>query len=100
MGSFISWLASLVSTPTKFLLALANEHKGVRRGLVIWSAMQVQWVIHKVFDNMEKITPTAITMATIIIAPLVGLIVYYVKLRSDSEGDDPADSPEPAKVAP
>lgn len=96
----MDFLRSLFLTPYGFLVELANKHKGFRRGLVIWSCMQIGWTIHKVFDNMDKISPTVISMATIVIAPLVGLVVYYVKLRSDNDGDDDGPGPSPPPTTP
>lgn len=89
----LQFLLSVFKTPTVLLNSLLNQHKGVRRGLVIWAAMQVQWVIHRVFEHMDQLTAIVVSMTTIIVAPLVGLIVYYVHLRSVNDGDDDSSPP-------
>lgn len=89
MNLAFTWLLGLFRSPTSLLLSLVNQHKGIRRGLVIWAAMQVGWVIHRVFDHMDQISGFAVSAMTVVVAPLVGLIVFYVKTRTDAEsGDD------------
>jgi len=88
-------MAKLFVGPYGFLLDLANKHKGFRRGLVVWAAMQCGWVIHQVFGHMEQISASVVSALTVTVAPLVALIVYYVKLRNDNDdGDDDAGPPK------
>ena len=96
----MDFLRALFLTPYGLLVELANKHKGFRRGLVVWCAMQIGWVIHRVFADMEHLNGFAISALTIVVAPLVGLLVYYVKLRSDDDGDPDVPGPSPPPTDP
>jgi len=97
MHIFLSWIAGFFKSPFGFLLSLMDEHKGIRRGLVIWAAMQTQYVIHMVFEHMDKLNAFVITMTSLVVVPLVGLVVYYVNLRSADDGDSSADAEKAAR---
>ena len=94
------WLRSCFMGPYGFLLSLANKQKGFRRGFVIWSAMQVGWTIHQVFTHMDQISIAAVSAMSVVVVPLIGLIVYYVKLRADDDDDGTVPEMRAPPVAP
>jgi hypothetical protein len=84
----------------KLLSSLVNQHKGMRRCLVIWAATQTHYVIHQVFEHTDRLNGFVIGALTVVVAPLVGLIVYYVKNRSDDDkSPDSIDSTKQSSSA-
>lgn len=61
---------------------LINEHKGIRRGLVIWSAWLITHVTLRVFQNPVLITTPAVAAYTVTVGILATVLGFYMQGRN------------------
>lgn len=74
---FAAVVAAIFANPTKIGLSLLEDHKGIRRGLVIWSAYLITWVVERVFSDISKINGDVVAALTAVIGMLSTSIAFY-----------------------
>ena len=66
---------------------LFNEHKLVRRGLVIWAVWIITWVVVTVFKQLSLITTPVATFGGVVIGMLATVLAFYQWSRDKDDED-------------
>jgi len=66
---------------------LFNEHKLVRRGLVIWAVWIITWVVVTVFKQLSLITAPVATFGGVVIGMLATVLAFYQWSRDKDDED-------------
>jgi hypothetical protein len=85
VGAFRSGVLSGLTGSAGVVSKVVEDHKGIRRGLVIWSATLITWVTVQVFRHPDKITTDVVAALTAVIGLLSVSIGFYHWSRN---GDD------------
>ncbi len=68
------------------LKSLIEDHKAIRRSLVIWAAALITWVVAQVFRDPTKITGDVVAALTTVIVLLSTSIGFYHWSRHKDDG--------------
>jgi len=71
------WLLDMIDS-------LFNEHKLIRRTIVIWSLLIISWATYQIIPKLEQ--GHSVTALGMIIGVFSGVTAFYIYLR-DKDGD-------------
>lgn len=76
---------SAIKTPAAFAGKLVNEHKGVRRGLVLWAVWLITHVTLRVFQQPALITTPEVAAYTVAVGILATVLGFYMQGRNKED---------------
>jgi len=71
----------------RFIEKLVEQHKLVRRGLVVWIVVEITWVVDRVFTSPHEITAPEATAFGVLTGLLTLVLGFYQRTRSKEDGD-------------